>query len=443
MLHASGQDRNGSRDGVNGEEAAAQAAQTTTERAHGVEVARQARATVLIVDEAVAFGGSIVSTANLVRGLDQARWEPIFVTATSAAHVRSKLREAAEGTRVVVARKWLDYARLGRMRDWVARTVPGFALRKAAIYGIYALRLAVNLPYTLRIAWLVLRHRADLVQLNNGFGNDEAAIACRVLGREPTAFFRGSPAPGLVDRLLLTDRIRAYAAVSNFERQRAVEGGIPEERIVVATPAAVPEETPRSGEEVRRDLGIPPEAPVVGLVGRVVPWKGQIEFVEAMERMARRQPDVVAMIVGDASDGDEDYMAAVRARVVELGLESRVVFTGYVEDVDAHYRAMDVVAHASVEPEPSGRVIFEAMANGVPVVASCHGGPPEFVDEGVDGHVVDPRDTERFADRIAGLLADPDRRASMGEAGRRKVLGDYDLKSYARVVERVYERCLR
>lgn len=398
--------------------------------------------TILIVDEAVAFGGSIVSTANLVRGLDRERFVPVFVTATSEEHVRRKLKEVADTTAVRVARKTLDYTRLRRIKAWIAEHVPGSWLRKGSVYGLYAIRMLLNLPYTLRIAWLIVRYRADIVQLNNGFGNDEVALCARLLGCEPTAFFRGSAAPGLVDRLVLLGRVKEYAAVSRFELERAVADGVPRDRVRVATPSAVAEDVTMSRTDVRRLHSIPIDAPVVGLVGRIVRWKGQLEFLDAAARVMARHSHLYAMLVGDASDGDGEYAEQVLTRVEELGLEDRVVFTGYVDDVAAYYRAMDVVAHASIEPEPSGRVIFEAMANGLPVVASCHGGPPEFVSEGIDGYIVDPRDRDRFADRLERLVGDPELRRSMGENGRRKIQREYDLASYARSVEAVYAGCM-
>ncbi len=241
-----------------------------------------------------------------------------------------------------------------------------------------------------------------------------------------------------------SDRHPCYCvSVSEYVRSRAIEDGVPPELVVAATPPAIPDATEDSvGLETRRRYGIPPDVPVVGMFGRIIPWKGQKEFVRAAAMASKEVPDAWFLIVGDISDGERKYADEVESLIAECGLQDRVRFTGYVNDVDAHYEAVDIVAHASIAPEPSGRVIFEAMSHGVPLVASHLGGPKEFIDDGIDGFVVDPTDAEVFAARLVELLQDPDRRRGMGDLARDKLVGRYGAEAYGETVMQVYEAAL-
>ncbi|WP_427385623.1 glycosyltransferase [Janibacter sp. G56] len=145
--------------------------------------------------------------------------------------------------------------------------------------------------------------------------------------------------------------------------------------LVVAHPGLAPEQlapAPRPR----------PERPVVGLLGRISPTKGQLEFVQAAALVAPRHPEATFRIVGAPMFGHEAHEALVRAEIDRLGLTGRVELTGFASDPAAELDAMTVAVHASPTPEPYGQVVAEAMARGVPVVATAAGGVPEIVDGG-------------------------------------------------------------
>jgi glycosyltransferase involved in cell wall biosynthesis len=256
-------------------------------------------------------------------------------------------------------------------------------------------------------------------------------------------FFRGYQALGRMERKYLIPGIRGFVSVSNHIRKEAVADGIDGDKIIVATPPAILESVaPAALAEARDENGIKAGDLVFGIFGRIVEWKGQREFLHAAAIVLQRLPHATALIVGDISDGDVEYLDALQAYLRQNGLTDRVRFTGYREDVHTYYSLMDVVVHASITPEPSGRVIFEAMSYGIPVVASCNGGPPEFIDSGVDGYIVDPTDSQLLADRITELLADPELRRTMGARAEQKMATSYNKNVYARAVEDVYRKAL-
>ena len=116
--------------------------------------------------------------------------------------------------------------------------------------------------------------------------------------------------------------------------------------------------------------------------------------------------------------------------------------TGYVKDVGSIYSIMDVCVHTSIEPEPFGLVIIEAMANGVPVIASDLGAPREIVTDEVNGYIVNPNSTRQLADAAIRLLDNDELRAEMGENGRQHVRKHYSDKDYASAVEKIYTQLL-
>lgn len=396
--------------------------------------------TVLILEEAVSFGGAIVSTANLVRVVDPARYRFVFATAASAELVRSRLHEANDRCTVVELRKYGSYATVGRWVDAISGVRPRL-LRRILGAGVFALRFVVNIPYMFRVWGLARRHQVDLVQLNNAWGNYEGTLVCWLLGLPTVRYFRGYlTGAHHVERFVLERHPGRFLSVSDHIKEIATADGVPPDLNDVATPPAIPAPTPPDVRRtVRARYGIPESAPVVANFGRVIEWKGQREFVRAAALVAAAVPEAHFLIVGDTSDGDLAYWEGLQALAGELGVRDRVHFTGYVDDVDAVYRSVDVVAHTAIEAEPSGRVVFEAMIHGLPLVASTLGGPREFIAEGVDGFLADPAKPEELAGKLTPLLRDPALRREVGERARVKIESQYGGASYARIVTRAYD----
>jgi glycosyltransferase involved in cell wall biosynthesis len=197
---------------------------------------------------------------------------------------------------------------------------------------------------------------------------------------------------------------------------------------------------PRPG--LREELGVSDSAPMFGLFGRIVPWKGAAEYVEAAALVLKELPDARALVVGDRSDGEEGYADAVRERTHQLGIGDRVLFTGFRPDVADLMRACDVVVHASLGREPFGLVVAEALSTGTPVVASDRGGPTEIVDQGETGFLVDPRDARAMADTILRLLRDPGEAREMGRVGHGRMAERYSARKCADGILAVYRRVL-
>jgi glycosyltransferase involved in cell wall biosynthesis len=186
---------------------------------------------------------------------------------------------------------------------------------------------------------------------------------------------------------------------------------------VVAPGVAAP---PREASPGAQPAGEPGEGvPVVGLVGRLQPWKGQDRLLRAQVLLRDRGRPVRTLIVGgDAHGLSSSYAASLPGLVEELGLAGSVTLTGQVPDAGPYIEQMDLLVNAS-DPEPFGLVLLEAMARGVAVVAVAGGGPGEIVQDGRTGVLARSGDPEALADAIELALSDPARLHELGEEGRR------------------------
>ncbi len=194
------------------------------------------------------------------------------------------------------------------------------------------------------------------------------------------------------------------AAVGCYSRAAAEAQAAlrPHRRTFVIAPGAPP-----PAERSPAPLDLPHEVPVVGLVGRLQPWKGQDRLLEAQALLRERGRPMHALIVGGDSYGlSPEYAASLPALAARLGLADEVTMTGEVPDAGPYIEHMDVLVNAS-DPEPFGIVLLEGMARGVAVVAVNSGGPGEFIEHGATGMLADAGEPRALADALEPLLASP------------------------------------
>ncbi|MEO8879372.1 MAG: glycosyltransferase [Gemmatimonadaceae bacterium] len=202
-------------------------------------------------------------------------------------------------------------------------------------------------------------------------------------------------------------------------------------------PAVASAVTDADARAFRASLGLG-SAPVLGLFGRIAPWKGQSVAIRALALLADR-PDVQLVIVGDALFGEQAYAAELRALVDSLGLAARVHFLGFRTDVPVLMRAVDVLIHTSTAPEPFGRVIAEGMLAERPVIATAGGGASEIVRARVTAWQIGPNDPAALAAAIREVLADPSRAREVAKAGRADALARFTLAVTLPQTERAIE----
>jgi glycosyltransferase involved in cell wall biosynthesis len=193
-----------------------------------------------------------------------------------------------------------------------------------------------------------------------------------------------------------------------------------------------------SSSPLRRELDLG-DSVVVGMFGRLAPWKGQHVFLEALERL----PGVHGLIVGDALFGEHEYRDELRSLAARPSLRGRVRFLGHRADVAELMRAVDIVVHASIEPEPFGRVIVEGMLAERPVIATVGGGVAEIVTHGVDGLLVEAGDSAALAASIKSLSEDEARAKKIAAAGRQTAQEHFLVEAMCNGVAGVVDELLQ
>jgi glycosyltransferase involved in cell wall biosynthesis len=230
------------------------------------------------------------------------------------------------------------------------------------------------------------------------------------------------PRDGWLDRvatLLPASAIFCYSGASKAAQARLY----PARPIhVIAAGAPVPQASEQSGDG---PLELPRDVPIVGLVGRLQPWKGQDRLLRAQALLRDRGVDMHLVIVGgDAWGLSSEYAASLPGLIAELGLSERVTQTGQVPDAGPYVEQLDVLVNAS-DPEPFGIVLLEGMARGVAVLAVDSGGPAEFIRNGETGLLARSGDPTALADALEPLLRSPERRAELARAGHASFMTDY------------------
>jgi glycosyltransferase involved in cell wall biosynthesis len=181
----------------------------------------------------------------------------------------------------------------------------------------------------------------------------------------------------------------------------------------------------------RRELGLPPAALAVGFVGWLLPIKGLSFLVRAMPGILARHPESFLVVVGK---GDEEVK--LRSLADSLGLNGRVLFLGWRPDVDEILPCLDLLVLPSLN-EGMGRVLVEAMAAGVPIVASRTGGVPDLVWDGQNGLLVPPADSGALGQAISQLFRDEPGRRRMAAKGK-KVCGQYSAEGMVEQISHLY-----
>jgi len=148
-------------------------------------------------------------------------------------------------------------------------------------------------------------------------------------------------------------------------------------------------------------------------------------------------PDAHLVLVGDALFGETAYAQSLRTQAETLGIADRVHFAGFQQDVAAWMKAMDVIVHASIQPEPFGLVIIEAMAAGKPVIASNGGAVPEIVRHGENGMIIEPGDASKLAVAINTLKREPEIAKRIAAQGHADAGQHFSIDRYLQQMTRV------
>jgi glycosyltransferase involved in cell wall biosynthesis len=369
--------------------------------------------------------GSELALVRLLSALDRERFEPLVVLPEDG-----PLRPEVEALAVPV--------RILPLAWWIPATHWSAGAFLAQLEGLH--------ERTDALAALLETERVDAVHTNT-IVTLEGALAAARLGLphvwHSRGLFGGGFPPAYLDDvgffLSAVDRLAdAVVCVSRgVERQAAAAGRLAPRPVIydgfdLDAFLARPVEEPRA---LRARFQIAESARVVASVGGIQRRKGQLDLVEAAAPLAREFPDLVFALGGGA--GDAEYLAALNARIAELGLQRHFRLIGFEPNVRNLLSISEALVHPS-HSEGFGLAILEAMAAGLPVVATRCGGPEEIVEDGESGLLVPVESPRELSDALRRLLAGPEGARAMGRAAAGRARA-FSLEATARRMEGVYQ----
>lgn len=371
--------------------------------------------------------GSDITLLQIVSGLDRRRFDAIVVVPYDGPLV-PRLKDA--GAEVLV--------------------LPNLpVIRRQTMTPRGLLQLIASLWSVVRLAWFIRQRKVALVHCNT-LAVVLAGLPAKLSGRpqiwhiheiitEPRAVASSLATLSSASSTLVVANSRATA--DHYRRTRRVSStpvrvilnGVDEGRL-----------RGRSGTEIRSLVRAGKDDVVFTLVGRINRWKGQPFFLDAAEYLAAELDNVRFVLAGDSFAGQERLTQIVdhRIRSSEV-LRGRAIRLPHVAEVGNVYAASDVVVVPSTEPEPFGLVAAEAMAAGLPVIASRIGALPELVEDGRTGLLSDPGDATSLLSAMRKLVTSPSRRLEMGRRGRERFGRCFRAERYTREFNELYDDLLR
>ena len=365
------------------------------------------------------YGGAEFMLLRLLERLDRSRVVPIVFAATDGLLVE-EARALGVDTRVVpVSPALLEVARGGSGSR-------GGALAAAAALPVASLRLARE----------IARARTDVVVTNSAKAHVYGSLA-GWLARRPVVWrihdtMDSADFAGSTRKLLLEigRRVpRRVLAVSDACGLPLIQGGIPAERVTTLYNgidlAVLRADASRLGVSTSNGMA------TIGSIGRLTPMKGHEVVIDAAARLLHQGVQARFIIAGAPAREAPEHLAALRERVERLGIADRVELISPFDDLATVLSALDVLVHASVLPDSLPTTVIESMALGKPVVATYLGGVPELVRDNETGFLIPPNDPIRMAEVVAGLIAAPETRASVGRAAFEEASARFDIDVFA------------
>jgi len=304
-----------------------------------------------------------------------------------------------------------------------------------------AMRGEGDLAAVCRLARIIRERTFDIVHMHTSHAHTLGCLASWLARRGARIVTRRVAFPTrrhLASKMKYRHGVHKYIAVSAAIRQVMIDDGIDPERIAVVHSGIDVSRfnQPEDAVALRAELNIEPDRPVLGNIGRLETVKGQAVLVEAMPAVLKAFPQAVLVLVGSGESRE-----AIERKCRELSIESSVVFAGFRDDIPRLLRLFDLFIMPSLA-EGLGTSVLDAMAAGVPVIASDVGGIPEIVESEKNGLLVPPRNPSALAKAIIRLLKNRPEAAKFAAAARDTVRHKFTAETMVEGNIRVYEKVL-
>lgn len=383
---------------------------------------------------AAGFGGAERSLVEIIRGLAGTRYEPMLVV-------------PVEGPLVETVR------RLGV--SVVVRPLPEFLIR----LGRYAsptdyLRAAGSVMLISYYRWwekFLHDESVDVLHTNSVKTTFLTAPMRRMRSRPRIVWHIRDVMRGRRRFFSVVDGLGRYvpdAIVANSDYTAAQFSRCRSRVVRIYNGLVLDDYRPASLEQkadFKRRWGIAPDKRVVGILGVITPLKGHYVFLDAAKSILGSRGDVHFVVVGDEiydTAGHRGYRSELEERARGLGIASSVTFTGFLDDIERVIPCLDVLVQSSTEPESFGRVVVEAQASGVPVVASRIGAIPEIISSGDLGRLVTPGDSGEVARGVLDYLSSDELYRRVAARAREHAVAEFSIARVINELTALYDRLL-
>ncbi|MDO8845983.1 MAG: glycosyltransferase family 4 protein [Methylicorpusculum sp.] len=398
---------------------------------------------ILYVENGIGYGGAIICLRHLVRNIDKSRYKALVVTGRT-----SPLYEeiAEEALWKYIADRHFDIVGAHQKVDlaiWPDK-MPG---ARFIINQILARTddIANFLPFFFQLLWTAWRFKADLIHTNNEpLCNRAALLVGKILKIHTISHVRGDQYGSRLMKYTfsLPDH---FIPVSHWiaESMRSKLDISADKITVIYDGLELEKLSPDiSGQPFRDKFNLLKDHFVVGLVGLLMPWKGQNIFIDATKELKDKIPNLKMLIIGGTPDDCISYENSLKERVKQENLEDVVIFTGHLTDMPVIYNGLDVVVSASTSPEPLGTVVIESMILGRPLIGPNHGGAAEMMEHNRTGLLFSPKNSSDLAEKIFTLYSNPKLREKLGRAAREKALKTFSVEEHVNQVQNIYLKFL-
>lgn len=277
----------------------------------------------------------------------------------------------------------------------------------------------------------VVKNKFDILLMNNTIFESKNFVNVGNRLKLPVVVYERGIMEYRREHVLASEHVDASIVVSNAILQNLLEYKFKSGKIDLIydgiDPALFAGPFDRAG--IKKELNIPVDSKVIGIIGNVRSWKGQKYFIEAFKLLSVRYQNLYGFIIGGWSELDRDYLGTLRQAIQDAGLKDRILFLGYRDDTPALLSILDVFIHASIQPEPFGMVLLEAMAARVPVIATRFGGPIEIFNSGECGALVPPKDERAIAAECIKYLSDENYRRDIVEKAYKRLCEKFHIDS--------------
>ncbi|NVK86654.1 MAG: glycosyltransferase family 4 protein [Gammaproteobacteria bacterium] len=391
---------------------------------------------VLFIDTGLSFGGSLVVAARIANEISALGYRSFVVTPVDAALIRHHFNEDVT---IINLQKPVTYKDKMELAERLSN-IKFAPLRKLLSLGHNILEIFKNTAYTKAIKKIIKDNNIDIIHNNNCYDSIKVA---KKLGKKIVWHFHGYLNDSSRTTRKWLSQCDHYIAISQCVYDSAASSDFiaSKKMSMLFNPIQNTIHYYSSAEiDARKEELKIGKRFVVGVFGRLVAWKGQLEFLAAFQQVKREVPNAVALLVGDDSEYG-GYREQLSNQIEKLQLTNDVIFSGYTTNTDLHYQLCDLVVHCSIKPEPFGLVITEAMQNKVAIIASSHGAGKELVKNKSNGLIADPLNPQELSTAIITLAKDSQTRNNYRDKAL-EFVETLNAEAYAKQVVDIYNSIL-